>query len=284
MNAIQSWGIAADGSVKNVHPLGLIAHRACCRRSRSPCSPRPIAPAPRAIRARSTSASPASEQDIAGRRDRHRPRRQGPAATASGDYAGASRCTRPPAPPATAPTCRGVAGLPNMPSGAALRLIGGRGTLTTRNPVMTVESYWPYATTLFDYVRRAMPFQSPGSLNAEEIYAVVRLHPGRRQRHRQSHRARRADAAARADAQPRRLYPGSAAGVVQVGPPATWPLAAAAVLHLLPRCRRRGGPRLRTAVRIVAGDVVRFTAVEPEGRHAREHVVPKDQRMHQCGA
>src|SRR5690348_1977501 len=67
---------------------------------------------------------------------------------------------------------QGVAGLPNMPAGAALRLIGGRGTLTTKNPVMTVESYWPYATTLFDYVRRAMPFQAPGSLTAEEIYAV----------------------------------------------------------------------------------------------------------------
>jgi cytochrome c len=67
---------------------------------------------------------------------------------------------------------QGVAGLPNMPAGAALRLIGGRGTLNTKNPVMTVESYWPYATTLFDYVRRAMPFQAPGSLTAEEIYAV----------------------------------------------------------------------------------------------------------------
>lgn len=67
---------------------------------------------------------------------------------------------------------QGVAGLPDMPAGAALRLIGGRGTLTTKNPVMTVESYWPYATTLFDYVRRAMPFTAPGSLTADEIYAV----------------------------------------------------------------------------------------------------------------
>jgi cytochrome c len=67
---------------------------------------------------------------------------------------------------------QGVPGLPDMPSGPALRLIGGRGTLTTRNPVMTVESYWPYATTLFDYVRRAMPFQAPGSLTSDEIYAV----------------------------------------------------------------------------------------------------------------
>ena len=66
----------------------------------------------------------------------------------------------------------GMAGLPNMPAGAQLRLIGGRGTLASKNPVMTVESCWPYATTLFDYVRRAMPFASPGSLTADEIYAV----------------------------------------------------------------------------------------------------------------
>ena len=67
---------------------------------------------------------------------------------------------------------QGVAGLPNMPSGTALRLIGGRGTLASKNPVLTVESYWPYATTLFDYIRRAMPYPAPGSLTADEIYAV----------------------------------------------------------------------------------------------------------------
>jgi cytochrome c len=68
---------------------------------------------------------------------------------------------------------KGVAGLPDMPSGAALRLIGGRGTLTSRNPVVTVESYWPYATTLFDYIRRSMPFSAPGSLSNDEVYAVT---------------------------------------------------------------------------------------------------------------
>jgi S-disulfanyl-L-cysteine oxidoreductase SoxD len=67
---------------------------------------------------------------------------------------------------------KGVAGLRDMPAGAALRLVGGRGTLTTKDPVMTVESYWPYATTLFDYIRRAMPFTSPGSLTPDEVYAV----------------------------------------------------------------------------------------------------------------
>ena len=66
----------------------------------------------------------------------------------------------------------GVANIPNMPTGASLRLIGGRGTLTSPKAVATVESYWPYATTLFDYIRRAMPFTAPGSLSADEIYAV----------------------------------------------------------------------------------------------------------------
>ena len=51
----------------------------------------------------------------------------------------------------------GVANIPNMPAGASLRLIGGRGTLTSQKAVATVESYWPYATTLFDYIRRRRP-------------------------------------------------------------------------------------------------------------------------------
>ncbi|MBI4408936.1 MAG: cytochrome c [Gemmatimonadetes bacterium] len=37
----------------------------------------------------------------------------------------------------------------------------------------TIGNYWPYATTLFDYIRRAMPFDAPGSLRPDEIYAVV---------------------------------------------------------------------------------------------------------------
>ena len=53
------------------------------------------------------------------------------------------------------------------------RLIGGRGTLATKAPVKTVESYWPYATTLFDYVKRAMPFSAPGSLTDDQVYSVV---------------------------------------------------------------------------------------------------------------
>ena len=53
------------------------------------------------------------------------------------------------------------------------RLAGGHGTISTDNPVKTVGSYWPYATIVFDYVRRAMPFQSPGVLTNDELYAVT---------------------------------------------------------------------------------------------------------------
>jgi S-disulfanyl-L-cysteine oxidoreductase SoxD len=52
-------------------------------------------------------------------------------------------------------------------------LVGGIGTLNTSKPVKTVGSYWPYATTVFDYVRRAMPYDHPGSLQADEIYSTV---------------------------------------------------------------------------------------------------------------
>jgi S-disulfanyl-L-cysteine oxidoreductase SoxD len=53
------------------------------------------------------------------------------------------------------------------------RLVGGRDTLHTPEPVLTVGSYWPYATTLWDYNRRAMPYQRPGSLTVPEVYAVT---------------------------------------------------------------------------------------------------------------
>jgi cytochrome c len=52
-------------------------------------------------------------------------------------------------------------------------LVGGQGTLTSAKPLKTVGSYWPYATTLFDYTRRAMPFNAPESLSNEQVYAVT---------------------------------------------------------------------------------------------------------------
>jgi len=52
-------------------------------------------------------------------------------------------------------------------------LVGGAGTLASDRPaVKTVGSYWPYATTLFDYVRRAMPWSETKSLSDNEVYAV----------------------------------------------------------------------------------------------------------------
>jgi cytochrome c len=65
----------------------------------------------------------------------------------------------------------------NLQGGLADRLIGGRGTLANNDPakppMKTIESYWPYATTIFDYVKRAMPFASPGSLSDDQVYAVT---------------------------------------------------------------------------------------------------------------
>jgi len=53
------------------------------------------------------------------------------------------------------------------------RLVGGAGSLGTTKPVKTIGSYWPYATTVFDYIRRAMPFSNPGTLTSDETYAVT---------------------------------------------------------------------------------------------------------------
>lgn len=52
-------------------------------------------------------------------------------------------------------------------------LVGGRGTLASPKPVKTIGSYWPYATTLWDYINRAMPFDTPGSLSHDQVYATV---------------------------------------------------------------------------------------------------------------
>ena len=53
------------------------------------------------------------------------------------------------------------------------RLVGGQGTLATSRPLKTVGSFWPYATTLWDYINRAMPFDRPGLLQPAEVYAAV---------------------------------------------------------------------------------------------------------------
>jgi mono/diheme cytochrome c family protein len=65
--------------------------------------------------------------------------------------------------------CHGVNGVGKP----ADQLTGGVGTIGTKAPVKTVASYWPYATTLFDYIRRAMPANHPHSLNDHEVYSLV---------------------------------------------------------------------------------------------------------------
>jgi len=64
----------------------------------------------------------------------------------------------------------------NLEGGQGDRLIGGRGSLAgndpAKAPVKTVESFWPYATTLFDYIKRAMPLTTPGSLSNDQVYAL----------------------------------------------------------------------------------------------------------------
>jgi S-disulfanyl-L-cysteine oxidoreductase SoxD len=52
-------------------------------------------------------------------------------------------------------------------------LAGGQGTLKSSNPIRTVGSYWPYATTVWDYIYRKMPYSRPGTLAPDQTYAVT---------------------------------------------------------------------------------------------------------------
>ncbi len=62
---------------------------------------------------------------------------------------------------------------PTGTEGPKDRLVGGQGSLTTNQPIKTIGSYWPYATTLYDYIHRAMPLNAPQSLVPDEVYSVV---------------------------------------------------------------------------------------------------------------
>ena len=66
-------------------------------------------------------------------------------------------------------SCHGVEG----EGGLANRLVGGRGTLASDEPVRTLGSFWPYATTVFNYTRRSMPYQEPMSLSNDDYYALT---------------------------------------------------------------------------------------------------------------
>ena len=52
-------------------------------------------------------------------------------------------------------------------------LVGGEGSLNTHDPLKTTGSYWPYASTLYDYIYRAMPFGEAQSLSHDETYQIV---------------------------------------------------------------------------------------------------------------
>jgi S-disulfanyl-L-cysteine oxidoreductase SoxD len=83
----------------------------------------------------------------------------GSGSVAEGRALFAARCAR----------CHG----PQGEGGIGVRLVGGQGTLRTPKPLKTVGSFWPYATTLWDYINRAMPYDEPGRLTASEVYGAV---------------------------------------------------------------------------------------------------------------
>jgi len=64
--------------------------------------------------------------------------------------------------------CHGPEGI----GASADPLVGEVGSLTSDYPEKTVNSYWPFATTLFDYIRRSMPINAPFSLTPNEVYAL----------------------------------------------------------------------------------------------------------------
>jgi len=84
---------------------------------------------------------------------------QGSGTAAAGKEIYANRCAR----------CHGAAG----EGRDSVPLAGGQGTLKTPKPLKTVGSFWPHATTIFDYVSRSMPFDKPGTLTANQVYAVT---------------------------------------------------------------------------------------------------------------
>ena len=84
---------------------------------------------------------------------------EGSGTVAAGRELYAAQCSR----------CHG----PNGEGNVGPILVGGQGTLASPKPLKTVGSYWPYATTLWDYINRAMPFDQPGLLKPPEVYAAV---------------------------------------------------------------------------------------------------------------
>ena len=87
-------------------------------------------------------------------------------------------------------------------------LVGGKGSLAPgKPPIKTVGSYWPYATTLFDYIRRAMPFQESKSLNRRPGLCGFGLYPSSQRDRRKGRRAGQRNSAEGEDAEPGWVHP-----------------------------------------------------------------------------
>ncbi len=84
---------------------------------------------------------------------------EGRGTAAEGKEIFANRCAR----------CHG----PKGEGKESVALAGGQGSLKGPKPLRTVGSYWPYATTVFDYISRAMPFDKPGTLGAGQSYSLT---------------------------------------------------------------------------------------------------------------
>lgn len=69
--------------------------------------------------------------------------------------------------------CASCHGLRGEGNGIYPALAGGQNTLKSAHPILTIGSYWPYATTVWDYINRAMPYQSPGTLTPRQVYALT---------------------------------------------------------------------------------------------------------------
>ena len=73
--------------------------------------------------------------------------------------------------------CHGPTGAEGEPPAKGRRtapvLVGGQGTISSPQPVKTIGSFWPFATTIWDYMRRAMPLYEEGSLQPAELYALT---------------------------------------------------------------------------------------------------------------
>lgn len=61
----------------------------------------------------------------------------------------------------------------DLEGGMGPALAGGTGSLASEKPLKTVGSYWPYATTVFDYIRRTMPLAAPQTLSNNDVYALT---------------------------------------------------------------------------------------------------------------